>query len=29
MGFEAIHEYTEVKSVWLNVDADVPPWYPR
>ncbi len=29
MGFEAIHEYTEVKSVWLNVDADVPPWYQR
>ena len=29
MGFEAIHEYTEVKSVWLNVDADIPPWYPR
>jgi aldehyde dehydrogenase (NAD+) len=29
MGFEAMHEYTEVKSVWLNVDADSPPWYPR
>ena len=22
MGFEAIHEYTEPKSVWVNVDAD-------
>jgi aldehyde dehydrogenase (NAD+) len=29
MGFEAIHEYTEAKSVWLNVDADIPPFYPR
>jgi aldehyde dehydrogenase (NAD+) len=29
MGFEAIHEYTEAKSVWLNVDADIPPWYAR
>ncbi|MGZ8439077.1 MAG: aldehyde dehydrogenase family protein [Candidatus Limnocylindrales bacterium] len=29
MGFEAMHEYTEAKSVWLNVDADSPPWYPR
>ena len=29
MGFEAMHEYTEAKSVWVNVDADSPPWYPR
>jgi aldehyde dehydrogenase (NAD+) len=29
MGFEAMHEYTEAKSVWVNVDADLPPWYPR
>jgi aldehyde dehydrogenase (NAD+) len=29
MGFEAIREYTEAKSVWLNVDADTPPFYPR
>ncbi len=29
MGFEAMHEYTEVKSVWVNVDADLPPYYPR
>jgi len=29
MGFEAIREYTEAKSVWLNVDADIPPFYPR
>jgi acyl-CoA reductase-like NAD-dependent aldehyde dehydrogenase len=29
MGFEAMHNYTEVKSVWVNVDANVPPFYPR
>jgi acyl-CoA reductase-like NAD-dependent aldehyde dehydrogenase len=29
MGFEVMHEYTQVKSVWVNVDASVPPWYPR
>jgi betaine-aldehyde dehydrogenase len=29
MGFEAMREYTTVKSVWVNVDAQVPPWYPR
>lgn len=29
MGFEAMHEYTEAKSVWANVDADLPPWYDR
>jgi aldehyde dehydrogenase (NAD+)/betaine-aldehyde dehydrogenase len=29
MGFDAMHEYTEAKSVWLNVDANIPPWYPR
>ena len=29
MGFEAMHEYTEAKSVWIDVDADLPPWYPR
>lgn len=29
MGFEAMHDYTEAKSVWVNVDADIPPWYPR
>jgi aldehyde dehydrogenase (NAD+) len=29
MGFEAMHQYTEVKSVWVNVDAQIPPWYPR
>lgn len=27
MGFEAIHEYTEAKSVWVNVDAAVPRFY--
>jgi acyl-CoA reductase-like NAD-dependent aldehyde dehydrogenase len=29
MGFEAMHEYTEAKSVWINVDARIPPYYPR
>ena len=29
MGFEAMHEYTEAKSVWVNVDAELPAWYPR
>jgi len=29
MGFEAMHEYTEAKAVWINVDADLPPFYRR
>jgi acyl-CoA reductase-like NAD-dependent aldehyde dehydrogenase len=29
MGFEGIREYTEPKSVWVNVDAAIPPFYPR
>jgi len=29
MGFAAIHDYTEAKSVWVNVDAQIPPYYPR
>jgi aldehyde dehydrogenase (NAD+)/betaine-aldehyde dehydrogenase len=29
MGFEAMHGYTEPKSVWVNVGADPPPWYRR
>jgi acyl-CoA reductase-like NAD-dependent aldehyde dehydrogenase len=29
MGFEAMHEYTQVKSVWVNVDAKIAPWYAR
>ena len=29
MGFEAMREYTEPKSVWVNVDAQIPPFYPR
>jgi betaine-aldehyde dehydrogenase len=29
MGFDAMREYTQVKSVWVNVDAQVPPHYPR
>lgn len=29
MGFEAMREYTQVKSVWVNVDAVVPPHFRR
>jgi betaine-aldehyde dehydrogenase len=29
MGFEAMREYTDTKSVWVNVDAELPVWYPR
>ena len=29
MGFEAMHDYTEAKSIWVNVDARVEPWYAR
>ena len=29
MGFEAMRDYTEAKSVWLNVDAKIPAYYPR
>ena len=29
MGFEAMHEYTEAHSVWVNVDAELPSFYGR
>jgi aldehyde dehydrogenase (NAD+) len=29
MGFEAIHDYTEAKSIWVNVDAAIPPHFQR
>jgi acyl-CoA reductase-like NAD-dependent aldehyde dehydrogenase len=29
MGFEAMHDYTDAKSVWINVDANTPPYYKR
>ena len=29
MGFDAMHEYTQARSVWVNVDAQIPPWYVR
>jgi aldehyde dehydrogenase (NAD+) len=29
MGFEVMREYTQTKSVWINVDAKIPPFYPR
>lgn len=28
MGFEAMHEYTEAQSIWINTER-LPPWYPR
>jgi aldehyde dehydrogenase (NAD+) len=24
-----MREYTQPKSVWVNVDAQIPPYYPR
>ena len=27
MGFEAMQEYTQAKSVWINVEGGVPDWY--
>jgi aldehyde dehydrogenase (NAD+) len=29
LGVESIEEYTSPKSVWVNVDAKLPPYYPR
>ena len=29
MGFDAMREYTQTKSVWVNVDAQIPPYYKR
>lgn len=29
MGFEAMREYTEPKAIWVNIDAAIPPFYPR
>lgn len=29
MGFEVMREYTQPKSVWINVDAQIPPFYAR
>ncbi|MDN8613251.1 aldehyde dehydrogenase family protein [Variovorax ginsengisoli] len=29
MGFDAMREYTQVKSVWINVDAEIPPHFVR
>ncbi len=29
MGFESMREYTQPKSIWVNVDADIPPFYRR
>jgi acyl-CoA reductase-like NAD-dependent aldehyde dehydrogenase len=29
MGFEAMRQYTEPKAIWVNVDAEIPPFYQR
>ncbi len=29
MGFDAMREYTQVKSVWVNIDAQIAPHYKR
>jgi betaine-aldehyde dehydrogenase len=29
MGFDVMREYTQAKSVWVNVDAQIVPYYPR
>jgi acyl-CoA reductase-like NAD-dependent aldehyde dehydrogenase len=29
MGFDVMREYTQAKSVWINVDANLQPYYPR
>jgi aldehyde dehydrogenase (NAD+) len=29
MGFEVMREYTQAKSVWVNIDAKIPPHYER
>lgn len=29
MGFEVMREYTQPKSVWVNIDAEIPPHYVR
>ena len=29
MGFEVMREYTQAKSVWVNIDAQIPAYYPR
>jgi aldehyde dehydrogenase (NAD+) len=29
MGFEAMREYSEPKATWINVDAQLPAFYPR
>jgi aldehyde dehydrogenase (NAD+) len=29
LGSECLHEYTEAKSIWINYDAQIPPFYKR
>ena len=29
LGTECMHEYTEAKSLWINYDAQIPPFYQR
>jgi aldehyde dehydrogenase (NAD+) len=29
MGVESIHDYTDAKSIFINYDAQIPPFYKR
>lgn len=29
LGIESLNEYTEAKAIWINYDANIPPFYPR
>ena len=29
LGIECLEEYTEPKSIWINYDAQIPPFYSR
>jgi hypothetical protein len=29
MGFEAMNDYTEARSIWVNIGADIPPHFKR
>jgi aldehyde dehydrogenase (NAD+) len=29
LGTECMNEYTEPKSIWINYDAQIPPFYSR
>ncbi|HCU89441.1 MAG TPA: betaine-aldehyde dehydrogenase, partial [Gammaproteobacteria bacterium] len=29
LGIESLNEYTDPKAIWINYDANIPPFYPR